>query len=69
MVNSVDPDQMPPFAASDLGLHCLFGLSLQRLKNTVYWISWPLFLFVMVIVPSCDGYNTMFTVVPISLVP
>ena len=21
--NKVDPDQMPPFAASDLGLHCL----------------------------------------------
>ena len=23
MVNSVDPDQMPQNAASDLGLHCL----------------------------------------------
>ena len=23
MTNSVDPDQMPHYAASDLGLHCL----------------------------------------------
>ena len=33
--NSVDPDQMPPFAASDLGLRCLpinrlLGVSRQK---------------------------------------
>ena len=27
VANSVDPDQMPLFVASDLGLHCYAGLS------------------------------------------
>ena len=29
MANSIDPDQMPHSAASDLGLHCLLGLFVQ----------------------------------------
>ena len=33
VANSVDPDQMPHFAASDQGLHCLLtGLSVQILR-------------------------------------
>ena len=45
--NSVDPDQMPPSAASDLGLHCLpmFLLWDARLKWGVYYMFtvciWP----------------------------
>ena len=31
--NSGDPDQMPHFAASDLGLHCLLRLVVSRLKR------------------------------------
>ena len=31
LTNSVDPDQMPHCAASDLGLHCL--------HNTPKWVS------------------------------
>ena len=29
-VNNVDPDQMPHFAASDLGLYCLLRLALGK---------------------------------------
>ena len=40
-VNSIDPDQMPCSAASDLGLHCLpvthLGISsLQWVKKKIY---------------------------------
>ena len=30
--NNVDPDQMPHYVASDLGLHCL--------PMTLLWVSW-----------------------------
>ena len=37
MANSVDPDQTPRSAASDLSLHCLQGLSVPVLRViTVY---------------------------------
>ena len=32
MANSVDPDQMPHFAASDLGLHCFKDVSVPILS-------------------------------------
>ena len=32
MANSVDPDQTPRSAASDLGLHSLTGLSISKLS-------------------------------------
>ena len=31
LANTVDPDQMPPYVASDLGLHCL--------PVTLLWVS------------------------------
>ena len=37
MANSVDPDQMPHSAASDLGQHCLFWLSAQYLGLLQYF--------------------------------
>ena len=33
MVNSVDPDQTPHIAASDLGLHCLLRHVCQNIYN------------------------------------
>ena len=35
MVNSVDPDQMPHSAASDLGLHCLQRPICSRLLRVI----------------------------------
>ena len=32
LTNSVDPDQTPQNAASDLGLHCLLGIQKLRIK-------------------------------------
>ena len=32
MANNVDPDQMPQYVASDVGLHCL--------PLTLLWVSW-----------------------------
>ena len=36
--NSGDPDQMPYFVASDLGLHCL-PITLLRVSS-LQWINW-----------------------------
>ena len=33
VANSVDPDQTPRYAASDLGLHCLLSLVCPKTKS------------------------------------
>ena len=43
MANSVDPDQTPHVAASDLGLHCLQRLSIPILKINMIHTFQPLY--------------------------
>ena len=40
LANIVDPDQMPHYVASDLGLHCLLMTLLQVSK--LEWVSKPI---------------------------
>ena len=46
MANSVDPDQMPHSAASDLGLHCLQRLSVPILR--VFTVSQYYYLLMLI---------------------
>ena len=33
LANNVDPDQIPHYVASDLGLHCLSSMTLLRVSR------------------------------------
>ena len=61
IANSVDPDQTPRSAASDLGLHCL-PLSLLW-DATLKWVNitvnkFSVILLLTVPCPSCKGDTT-----------
>ena len=46
MVNSIDPDQMPLFVESDLGLHCLLRPKyLQLLRYIIKTEVTPIYIF------------------------
>ena len=36
LANSEDPDEMPQYAAFHLGLYCLLGLNLWRIKYNIF---------------------------------